>query len=133
MRERGTMGVSVEWANAEHTVVLWTVTGQWTWTDFDAGYEKMKHMAASVGHSIDSIYDLRHSILIPADVTTHVKFAFPYRPPNLRYLVAVGLDTYIQLLWNTLTSMPNLRQWRAHFVDTLEEAYALIDKANESG
>jgi hypothetical protein len=124
------MGVSVEWANAEQTVVLWTITGKWTWKEFDTAYDQMKQMAASVSHSIDGIYDLRHSILIPADVTTHVKFAFPYRPPNLRHIIAVGLDSYIQLLWNTLTTMPSLRQWRAHFADTIEEAYAFIEKAN---
>jgi hypothetical protein len=125
------MGVIVEWANTEHTVILWTITGQWTWTQFDAAYDKMKEMAGSVNHSIDGIYDLRQSILIPADVTTHVKFAFPYRPPNLRHIIAVGLDSYIQLLWNTLTTIPSLRQWRVHFVNTIEEAYNFIEKANK--
>jgi hypothetical protein len=124
------MGVSVEWANAEKTVILWTITGQWTWTEFDAGYEKMRQKAASVSHTVDSIYDLRESILIPADVTTHVKFAFPHKPSNLRHMIAVGLDSYFQLLWNTLTSIPSLRQWRAHFVDALEDAYAFIQQAN---
>lgn len=127
------MGVTVEWANADQRVILWTITGKWTWKEFDTAYEKMQAMAASVNHNVDGIYDLSQSILIPADVTTHVKFAFPYRPPNLRHVIAVGLDSYIQLLWNTLTTMPSLRQWRAHFVDTIEEAYAFIDHSNNSG
>lgn len=124
------MAVSIEWANHEHTVILWTISGKWTWKEFDAAHEKMIRMSASVNHLVDSIYDLRQSILIPADVTTHVKYAFPHKPSNLRHMIAVGLDSYLQLLWNTLTSMPSLRQWRAHFVDTMEEAYALIEETN---
>lgn len=124
------MPVSVEWDNEERTIILWTVAGKWTWKEFDAAYEKMKEMAGSVSHPIDGIYDLSQSILIPADVATHVKFAFPYRPPNLRHIIAIGLDSYIQLLWNTLTTMPSLKQWRVHFVDTMEEAYAFIEQAN---
>ena len=78
--------------------------------------------STTVDHGVDFIYDVREMSILPPDLITQFKLRYLNKHRNTRQFLVVGVDSYLQLLWNTFTSLPYARHLRALYFDTLDEA-----------
>lgn len=125
--ERGElMGVYVQWDSDEKRVVIWTLVGRWSWNEFQAAWEMMHSMLASIEHKVDFIYDVRHMSMLPADTITRLKGNYLNLPSKVGHLLAVGVDTNLRLFWNTFTDLPYANHLKMTYFDTLEDAIAYV-------
>ena len=120
------MSVHIEWDNEERTTILWSFLGRWTWGEFDDTVKTMTAMADSAAHSVDLIIDVGQMSILPADIVTHVKLKYLEKSKNIGRMIAVGVDSHLQLFWNTFTELPYARHLKLTFFDTLEEARAYL-------
>jgi hypothetical protein len=116
------MSIQVEWDNEAKTIVLWTFDGRWTWGEYDEALDQALKLLSSVKHPVDFLYDVRHMSIIPADVITRFKAKYLAIPKDARLFLVVGVDPYLQLLWDTFTELPYARHLKARYFDTLEAA-----------
>lgn len=125
--ERGElMSVYVQWDSAERRAVVWTLTGRWSWNEFQAAWEMMQAMLESVEHKVDFIYDVRHMSMLPADTITRLKGSYLNAPAKVEQLLAVGVDANLQLFWNTFTDLPYANHLKMTYFDSLEDAIAYV-------
>ncbi len=116
------MSIYVNWDNADETILLWTVIGRWTWGEYDDAYQQANAMLDGVDHPVDFLYDAREMSILPPDLITQFKLHYLKKHPNTRQFLVVGVDSYLQLLWNTFTNLPYARHLRVLYFDTLDEA-----------
>ncbi len=116
------MSVHVEWDNEAKTIVLWTFDGRWTWGEYDEALTKALTLLSNVNHPVDFLYDVRQMGMIPPDVITRFKSKYLAIPKGARLFLAVGVDQYLQLLWDTFTMLPYARHLKMHYFETLEDA-----------
>ncbi len=116
------MSIHVTWDNAEKTILLWTIIGRWTWGEYDDAIAQSNAMLDTVDHGVDFIYDTRSMSILPPDLITQFKLRYLNKHRNTRQFLVVGVDSYLQLLWNTFTKLPYARDLSAFYFDTLDEA-----------
>jgi hypothetical protein len=127
------MPITVQWANAERTVVLYRVFEQWTWDEFHAANRLSNDLFGSVDHPVDLICDFSESQSIPPRVLSNIGRALRQkRPSNLRQIVAVGITGLLRNLADVLRTLyPNAT---ANVIDahTLDHAYRLLSAAGKA-
>lgn len=116
------MSIHVTWDNSEETILLWTFIGRWTWGEYDDALNQAAEMLDNVNHGVDFIYDAREMSILPPDLITQFKRRYLNKHRNTRQFLVVGVDSYLQLLWNTFTTLPYARHLRVLYFDTLDEA-----------
>ena len=82
------MPMTVEWDDAEQTIILITITPPITWEMFDEGVDRAMDMARSVPHRVDIISNPGATQMPPGSAMPHLQRAFGNFPPNLILLVA---------------------------------------------
>lgn len=126
------MSVHVQWDSEEQTTIVWSFVGRWTWGEYDDALNAAAAMLDSVDHKVDYIFDVRHMSILPPDLVTRFKAKYLKKPEKARYYVAVGVDTYLQLVWNTFTDLPYAHHLKVAYADTFEEARAILASKRES-
>lgn len=126
------MSINVKWDNAEQTIILWTFIGRWSWGEYDSALTEATTLLDSVKHHVDFLYDLREMSILPPDLITQFKTRYLKKHPNTRLFLVVGIDSYLQLLWNTFTALPYARHLRARYFDSLDDA-RLFSKKYSTG
>lgn len=125
------MSVHVQWDSEEQTIIVWSFVGRWTWGEYDDALSAAATMLESVDYKVDYIFDVRHMSILPPDLVTRFKAKYLIPPEKARYFVAVGVDHYLQLVWNTFTDLPYARHLKVAYADTFEEARALLASKRE--
>lgn len=116
------MSIQVEWDSKDQTIIRWTILGRWTWSEYEDALNASNAMIAAVDYPVDALYDVTEMSILPHDIVTRFKAKYLAAPLKARLYLAVGADTYLQLLWNTFTSLPYARHLRVNFFDSLEAA-----------
>lgn len=117
------MTVRIEWDNEDRNTIIWTLIGRWTWDEFDAAWSEMIAMLdTAAGKKPDIVFDVRRMTMLPADVITRMKKDYLNIPPTAGRRLAVGVDTHLQLFWNTFTDLPYANHLKMTYFETLEEA-----------
>jgi hypothetical protein len=128
------MPVTVDWYDDEKQIIYYRFEGLWSWAQFLSGWERVGDLLDSIDHEAHIIGDFTRSLRFPADLVRHIRETrrLAEQHPRAGLVVVIGVDWYIQTLWRFLTGiMPGI-QFQPHFVDTLDEALALI-AAHRSG
>jgi hypothetical protein len=127
------MPIVVEWANPEHTVLLYRVMEQWTWDDFHDANQLSQEMLTSVDHPVDMICDFSTSQTIPPRVLSNIGRALRQkRPAHARQIVAVGVTGLLRNLADVLRTLyPNAT---ANVIDahSLDHAFRLLSAPGKS-
>lgn len=117
------MAVRVEWNGEDRDAILWTLVGRWTWDEYAAGWSEMLTLLeTAAGKKPDIIFDVRHMTMLPADVVSRMKQDYLNIPAKAGRILAVGVDSQLQLFWNTFTDLPYASHLKAAYFETLEEA-----------
>jgi hypothetical protein len=115
------MAINVAWDNRDKTILTWTFIGRWTWDEFDAAVTETETALASGSPYIAVVADITRSSLIPADVLRRVRDRYVRTSPQIYLYIAVGADSFIELLWSTFTNLI-APQIHMRFVRTLDDA-----------
>lgn len=124
------MGVNVNWANEEQTIVSYTFADEWTWDEFYRCWDWLKAAMDASNQPISIIMDLRASRTIPPDIMKHLKAILLQMHPNFSrataYVGAGMLKTVYPVVLRQLAP-EMVGQVQAFFAPTLEEARQLLD------
>jgi len=127
-RERGRMGIRVDWYNKEHTVIYWQFEGRWTWDEFAAAQKIASELLQNITYQVDIIGNLQQSAQLPTNaLSAYTRFAMQ-SAENTGLIVLVGSGAFIKTLTQVFKRiMPgNLPATDFVYADTNEAAYALI-------
>lgn len=120
------MSVHVQWDNEDRTIILWSFVGRWTWGEYEDALAAAVTMLDTVDHKVDYVYDVRLMSILPPDVVTRFKTKYLKQPEKTGRFIAVGVDDYLRLVWNTFTDLPYARHLRVDYADTLEDARKIL-------
>ncbi len=125
------MSVTVQWDNAEKTIIYQTFDGRWTWPDFHAVWDEVTTMAKGIDHPIDFIVDMRRSHLIPDQVFRQMRrVGSDTLDARIGLNVIVGANTFVQTFWSLFCRIYGdaARTFKVDFATTPEEAREIIAK-----
>lgn len=125
------MGVTVEWDNAQHTILRYTFTGQWTWEEFAAAFAEARALAKPVRHPVYYILDVRAMTAMPSGALARLRNIHLHHHGEDFVSVVVGSDPTIEALYILLTRTYKAIAKRYQFAETLEEARALLRAAQD--
>ncbi len=120
------MPISVNWANAEKTIILFKIVEKFTSEEYLQGIEERKALQDTISHKSSVIADFTDCIGLPADALGHYPRAHKIMPhPNFTgILVITGARGIIRRMARIFSNTFG----KLHFADTLEEAYEIIKR-----
>lgn len=128
------MGVAVKWADLSKTAVELTFIGYWDWEIFGMAMDETTMMLDDVQHRVDFIFVNQRSI-VPADMIEHISDAVNspvFNHQNAGILVVIEPGQLGRMIINLAKKVVQAADEKIVFVQTHEEAMALIEQRNES-
>lgn len=125
------MPVSMDWDNAQRTVIRVTFDGVWEIKDIHLLINKGVSMMESVDHDVDAIYDFTRSRFSPKHILTTVDYMESSHNIHERLMIMVNASVYIRSLTKVAVVMAPKTFGNVHFVNCIEDAYALIAQVTE--
>lgn len=123
------MAVHIEWDSDAQRAIIWTLIGRWTWDEYASAWSEMTQMLETAADKKpDLIFDVRRMTMLPADVITRMKQDYLNIPPAAGRLLAVGVDSHLQLFWNTFTDLPYAGHLKMIYFETMDEALEFAGK-----
>lgn len=126
------MPVSVQWDNAEHSILRWTFLGRWTWDDYFVCCVSIRREMLRVNHAIDVILDLNDSGRIPSASFTAARETLMRVQKHIDTIVIVATNPMIRSLYEVFRKLNQevMRQSNItlHLVQSLDDAYALVNQ-----
>lgn len=123
------MSVTPIWDNEEKTIIRHVFQDRWTIGDIWQSAGEAWHMMRTVEHRVHAILDLRAGNMYPSGVLSLSNRILSQRPSNAGSIVLVGSGGLVRMLVSAFRKTyarlhPTVG---IHVVDTLEEAYAIIN------
>lgn len=120
------MSITLQWDNSDKTVIRWDFDGRWSVDQFAQVFQTAMVFASGVAHPVIGLGVLNNdSVLSVADITDAVVTRWP---DNLQALVFVGASHPMARALKRLGGSWRRKGPRIVFVDTLPEAYALVER-----
>jgi len=124
--------VHVGWGNEEETFLVWKFHDGWTEQNYYESHLVLMELAAAKEHPIGIIVDLRHVIKAPPNVMTIVRHIAAKRPANIGQMVLLVASAFWQRIFDMERNIaPHAWDFTHHFAKTVDEAYQLIESANQ--
>ncbi len=121
------MGITVEWQDEAHGIVLVTYTEPWTWDAYFAASKQANALIveSDIPHGY-IIADLSDGYVPVGNQVTHGLKVMQGMPDEIRFLVIIIDNTPMRMGFGVLRRLS--RQWRdrAHAVATPDDALKLI-------
>lgn len=119
------MPITVEWGNAEQSIIVIRYEGRWDVKDMHAGLDKVFDMLSTVHHTVDSIVDMTQSKSSPTNLLAAAG-RVERKAPNTGRTVIVAVNTYLKAIADIARYVAPKTVGRTYFVKTLEEAYQVL-------
>lgn len=124
------MPVTIAWDNDEHSVIRVTFEKRWEVGDLLRTIEEGARMIDSVNHKVDSIFDFTLSSITPPKLLSSLERMEATHNENERLMIMVNASAYIKSLTKIAKLLAPKTFAHVHFADTLESAYALIQRCS---
>ncbi len=130
------MGFNVSWDNEakDRFVLRYTVTGRWTWDEFDAARDQARQLADSVDQAvIDSIIDLRQGSLFPQNALSHFRRMSATSHPKLEHgmVIIVQNSLFVRSLMDIMRKVNRERMTNFYIAHTPEEAHIILFESRQ--
>ncbi|MCA0459040.1 MAG: hypothetical protein LCI00_34135 [Chloroflexi bacterium] len=122
------MPVSMDWDNADHSIIRVTFQGQWERDDIERMITKGVSMLETVNHEVDSIFDFTQSTFSPRKLLASVDRMENTHNPNERLVIIVNANIYIRSVIKVARVLAPKTFAYIYFVDCLSSAYTLIEQ-----
>jgi hypothetical protein len=121
------LGISAQWDNEEKTIILVTIDSEWTWADLIAIDAQTTAMYESVGHTVDLVVDARQNKLVLTGFLSYARSLLDITwHPLAGNAVVFGAGSRVQALFDAAALVAGKRFERVRFVESLDEARALL-------
>lgn len=123
------MGIAIDWANAEHTLLIYTFSAAWDWDHYYAVTDMGRDMIAGENHYVDVIFDFSESRLVPKGALKHFGNTFrglSDQPQNMNRMVVVGAMGLLVIIGNVLRNLYPKATANVFEALTIEEAYGIL-------
>lgn len=120
------MGIQIEWANDEKSIVRFIYEQKWTWEEFYTKIDEANELMDTVEHACVSIIDMRNSNHLPAGAAVHIRNVIRRSMSHNNSGISVFLqaDVIVRVMIDVLRkSYPDIldnTEWL--YAKTLEEA-----------
>jgi hypothetical protein len=122
------MAFEVIWGNAQKTILIQRYSELLTLEDYHQCIDASAALMQTVTHSVDLIMDLSNATVSNQAFLSAGNHAERAVPPNQRLVLMIGAPLHIQLIVKIAKSLFKKAAGNLYFVDTLTEAYRVIDK-----
>ena len=121
------MGIAVMWDNDEQTIIRMEFNRGWDFGGFRKAIEQVHEWSNEANNPAfrGVIVDLTRETFPPVGALPHFKYAVAGGGDNPRPVVFVGSDPLTKRLFEMLKSAYKVQR-PLHFVNTLEQAYAIL-------
>jgi hypothetical protein len=123
------MPMHIEWDRADHTVIRHTFEGQWTLDEFIVSNDRLLKMIRAEPHTVHVIGDMTQTKSAPQRLLSISRYLENNMADNVGLIVLVDPGYFIQALINIASRLMPRFVATLRYAKTLEEAHALIDKA----
>ena len=121
------MGIQVTWDDAEHKLILLTVTGYWTWQDFYTSMDSMYEMMdASPYDVIDFILDMQNGNLFPQNMLSQMQRQSSRKHAKSGLMVVVGAAAFARALFNIMERLLPARMKYVKMAESIDKARDLV-------
>jgi hypothetical protein len=119
------MPIEALWDDEDRTAVRLVYGSTWSVRDFEEAYRQTREMMDSVPYPVDVITDVRGTSMLPSDgLLGVVRIIQKASAVNTGSVVIVGASAILKAM--ALVQLRVLKEYKADYVDTLEEARALL-------
>lgn len=121
------MNITVDWEDDTKQIVRYNFRAVWGWDDFFKAVEQAKALIDSAPGGVGVIMggETRY-MRLPPNSLLHFRSALRAAHPKTRVVVIVTDNPYLSMVIDTLTRISGVSGGKLKFVNTMEEAHALI-------
>lgn len=94
------MSITVQWDNAEQTILRYIYNGQGSLDNFYTALQESHDMMSKVNHRVGLIIDVQNSKLVPNGVLSHGKNVSLRKHPNQGKSIIVGASGFVRTLFD---------------------------------
>lgn len=117
--------LSLDWDNAEKTILRLTIYNGWTWEDAFEMNPVGLRLLRDADHTVHVLVDFTNTRDLPTGATMHMPTILNSYPPNLGLVIAVTQHTLVNRMINVLRAVfPGKLSEKFQVVDSFEDAYA---------
>lgn len=119
------MSITVNWANPEKTIIIYTYEGRWSMEQFNESYVTARQFMDTVDHQVDFIIDVRNSSLLPSGILSRGRNVVTAGHPNEGRTAIVGASTFVRSMLDLFSRLygARYRESKFYLAPTLEDAY----------
>jgi len=121
------MPMTVNWDDAEQTIIMATISDPMTWDAFNDGVDEVIRLAESVPHRVDVISNAGATPMPPGSPLPHLRRAFQSLPRNVGLAVSVITNVFARIM--SLVVGQTYFGSRFKVVESLEAARETIERA----
>ena len=122
------MPVTLEWFNADKTILLETFEGSWTLQDYYDLVDRAADRLATVEHPVHIIVEATRSATLPAQMTSGMRYALRKLPPNQGIVVFVGANAFMRVLIGIAGKLSPRMADSLYTAETLQQAEEMITR-----
>lgn len=122
------MGVEFSWDDDDKTVIRYTATESWNWTDFHRTVRVSLFALHNLNHQIDTIFDLSQSPKTAGGAVAHIRSVGKKQHPSISgRAIVIGLEhDIVQKLTIGGANQVILGDQTLYFVDDEAAAQAIL-------
>jgi hypothetical protein len=118
--------ITIFWTDERKVGLVIRFVHQWSWDDVYLAHEKANRMIREQDQEVDVIYDFQKTKTLPSNYFRHLKKIHDDYPYNTGMVLLVSANRLVTELVRSVTRNYRDMARRYAFVDTLEEAYAVV-------
>ena len=126
------MSIQVEWDNEQHTVVLYTFIGNWTWDELYASLDRGEEMAKDNPARVSAILDVRQGPSIPGGsffsktLLDQAQTLFNRAQADRGQIAVVGASPIMRSMFSVASNLFADKAGGVSFVDSIDEARRVV-------
>ena len=120
------MPFSVQWVDAEKTLMRCHIEAPWTWDEFDEAWRQFYEMGTSTQRQVNCEVDAHSIGLLPSNALRVIRERYSFLPPNLCMMVVVDAPTRLKVIVEVLSLIRPETFQRYRFVPSFDEANRLL-------
>lgn len=125
------MPITTGWDNADKSIIRYTFHDDWTWQQLYIALNESRVLQDSVFHRVDIVLDMTKTTHVPDDSAEAFRQIAYTRHPNTGIRIFVGADEAIHDNFDAFARVYRKVAETYRFVDTFDEAYALIEQEHD--
>ena len=122
------MGITIQWDNAEQTIMRFDLDPHWTWDELFAAKKQAHALVGAVSHRTVTIIDAPHTTTLPPNLLLNARSALRNNHPNTVVVIFVATNPFILSAFSTMSGFLRSIALRLEFAPTLDAARTIAQQ-----